>query len=142
MWKQLFQGFNLIHGVLLILAAGASFRFWARTRFWFPRYIHVLAGIGFAVSVWVMSAMPADAPANKDGPVARLLVVLALPAIIYFFFIVYGGPRAAYYSSLRGAAPCPFCQSPVRTLPDGVNSPKGSPSFAEPACPQCGRDLT
>jgi hypothetical protein len=142
MWKHLFDGFNFIHGILLVLAALASFRFWARIRFWFPKYIHVLAAIGFAVSIWAISAMPADAPANKEGPVVRILIALALPAIIYFFFIVYGGPRAAFYSSFRASAPCPFCQCPVRTLPDDVNSPNASPQFAEPVCPACGRELT
>jgi hypothetical protein len=138
---HLFDGFKLIHGVLLVLAAVASFKFWARTRCRFPKYIHVLAAIGFAVSIWALSAMPADAPANKNGPLVRLLLALALPAIIYFFFIVYGGPRAAFYSSFGDAAPCPFCQTPVRTLPEDVNSPKASPHFAEPVCPKCGREL-
>lgn len=141
MWKRLFQGFSLIHGILLVLAAGASFRFWARTRYRFPKYIHVLAAIGFTVSIWAISAMPADAPANKYGPVGRLLIALALPAIIYVFFIVYGGPRASFYSSFSDAAPCPFCRAPVRTLPEDVNTPKASPQFAERVCPACGREL-
>jgi hypothetical protein len=76
MWRHLFDGFNLIHGVLLVLAAVASFRFWVRTRFWFPRYIHVLAPIGFAISIWVASAMPTDAPAGKAGLIGRILVAL------------------------------------------------------------------
>jgi hypothetical protein len=141
MWKRLFQGSSLIHGILLFLAAVASFRFWARTRYRFPKYIHVLAAIGFAVSIWAISAMPAEAPANKYGPVGRLLIALALPAIIYVFFIVYGGPRASFYSSLHDAAPCPFCQAPVRTLPEDVNSLKASSHFAELLCPTCGREL-
>jgi hypothetical protein len=141
MWKHLFAGFNLIHGILLVLAAVASFKFWARIRFWIPKYIHVLAAIGFAVSVWALSAMPADAPAARDGPVVRLIIALALPAIIYVFFIVYGGPRAAFYSSSREVAPCPFCQWPIRTLPKDISNPKASPQFAEPTCPACGRDL-
>ena len=141
MWEHLFEGFSLIHGIVLIIAALASFRFLVRTRFWFPKYIHVLAAIGFAVSIWAVAAMPPDAPANKNGPVVRLLIAFVLPAIIYVFFIVYGGPRAAFYSSFKSAAPCPFCQSPVRTLPEDVNNPKPSAQFAESVCPQCGRDL-
>jgi|CZKS01.1.fsa_nt_gi hypothetical protein len=142
MWKHLFSGFNWIHATLLFLAAAASFRFLVRIRFWFPKYIHVLAAIGLAISIWALSAMPADAPANKDGPVVRLLIALALPAIIYVFFIVYGGPRAAFYSSFRDSAPCPFCKCPVRTLPDDIDSPKASPQFAEKMCPACDRELT
>jgi hypothetical protein len=142
MWKHLFEGFRLVHAILLILAGIASFRFWVRTRFWFPKYIHVLAALGFAVSIWAIASMPPDAPANKYGPLVRLLLALALPAIIYTFFVVYGGPRAAFYSSFRNATSCPFCQSPVRTLPRDVNNPKASPDFAEAVCPKCGRDLT
>lgn len=141
MWKHLFDGFNLIHAIFLLLAAAASFKFWVRIRFWFPRYIHVLAAIGFAVSIWVASALPTDAPASKAGPVGRILIALALPAIIYFFFIVYGGPRAAFYSSSRDSAPCPFCQNPVPTFPNDANNPTASPRFAEPMCPACGRDF-
>jgi len=141
MWKHFFDGFRVIHGILLILAAGASFRFWARTRFRFPKYIHVLAAIGFVVSLLAISAMPPDAPANKDGPVVKLLIALALPVVIYVFFIVYGGPRAAFCSRFGNVAPCPFCQSPVRILPDDSNNPKASPRFAESACPECGREL-
>jgi hypothetical protein len=141
MWRRLFEGFNLIHAVLLGLAAVASFRFWIRTRFRFPRYIHVLAAIGFAISIWVAYSIPADAPAGKAGLAGRILVALALPAIIYFFFIVYGGPRAAFYSSSKDSAPRPFCQSLVPTLPNDGNSPTAAPRFAEPMCRACGREF-
>jgi len=106
MREYLFGSFKLIHVALLVLGATASFRFLARTRFRLPKYVHVLALIGFAVSLLAISAMPPDAPANKDGPVVKLLIALALPAVIYAFFIVYGGPRAAFYSS-PGDSPLP-----------------------------------
>jgi hypothetical protein len=141
MWRHLFDDFNLIHGVLLVLAAAASFRFWARIRFSVPGYIHVLALIGFTVSILAAAAMPPDAPASKGGPVGRLLVVLALPAIIYLFFIVYSGPRAAFDNSFKDSAPCPFCQASVRALRDDAKRAKASPRFAEPVCPSCGREL-
>jgi hypothetical protein len=83
MWKHFFDGFNLIHAALLVLAAAASFRFWVRIRFWLPRYIHVMAAIGFAISIWVASALPADAPASKAGPVGRILIALAHLFFLY-----------------------------------------------------------
>ncbi len=141
MWKHFFDGFNLIHAALLVLAAAASFRFWVRIRFWLPRYIHAMAAIGFAISIWVASALPADAPARKAGSVGRILIALALPAIIYFFFIAYGGPWAAFHSSSRHSAPCPFCQSPVRTVPNNAENPTVSPRFADSFCPSCGREF-
>jgi hypothetical protein len=141
MLEHLFDGFKLIHAVLLVSAAVASFRFWVRTRFWFPRYVHVLAAIGFAVMLMVFWAMPEES--RKNTSAARLLVAaLVLPAIVYFFFVVYGGPRAAFYGSFKDSAPCPFCQSPVRTLPNQVDNQPGAPKFAEPACPACGHELT
>ena len=140
MWGHLLDSFKLIHGVLLVLAAVASFKFWVRTRFWFPRYVHALAAIGFAAMLMVYWATPEDLRKGTSG--ARLLVVaLALPAIVYFFFVVYGGPRAAFYSSLKDSAPCPFCQSPVRTLPNQGDNQQTAPKFAEPTCPACGHEL-
>jgi hypothetical protein len=72
MWKHLFDGFNLIHGILLVLAAAASFRFWARNRFWFPKYVHVLALIGFAAMLPVFWAMPEDL--RKSTSAGHLLI--------------------------------------------------------------------
>jgi hypothetical protein len=141
MWKHFFDGFSLIHGILLLLAAIASFKFWIRIRFRLPMYIHVIAAIAFAFTYLIYSAMPPDAPANKFSSIHRFLIALILPAIAYFFFVVYGGPRAAYYSRFNSVALCPFCQSPVRTLPEDISSPTASPHYAEPTCAECGREL-
>lgn len=140
MWKHFFDGFNLIHGILLAIAAVASFRFWARTRFRFPTYVHVLAVIGSIAILTVFWAEPEELR-EKISVVRMLVGALIGPALVYFFFIVYGGPRAAFYSRFSDSAPCPFCQSPVRVLPEDPRNPKASPQFAEPACPECGREL-
>jgi len=86
-----FRGFQLLHGVLLALAAVGFFIFWARTRFWLPKYAHILAGIGLAVGIWCVSTVTDDAPISKKGPAVKLLFALAVPAIVYFFFEKWSG---------------------------------------------------
>jgi hypothetical protein len=49
MWKGVVNGFRFLEGILLILGAVGFLTFWARTRFWLPKYIHVLAAIGLIV---------------------------------------------------------------------------------------------
>src|SRR5258708_15930776 len=46
MWKGVFNSFRFFEGALLIVGAVGFLTFWARTRFWLPKYIHVLAAIG------------------------------------------------------------------------------------------------
>jgi hypothetical protein len=71
---------------LLAIAAIGFIEFWRRTRFWLPKYTQLLAAIGFIVMLRVLSLAPWDAPVNKLGPGSRLLLSLALPAIVYSFF--------------------------------------------------------
>lgn len=52
---NLFKGFQFLHAVLLVLSAAGFFIFWARTRFWLPKYAHVLAAIGLLVGIWCVS---------------------------------------------------------------------------------------
>jgi hypothetical protein len=80
---HLFKGFQFFHAVLLVLSAVAFFIFWVRTRFWLPKYAHLLAAIGLLVGVWSISITPEDAPINKHGPVAKFLFALVLPAMVY-----------------------------------------------------------
>lgn len=100
---QLFRGFQFLHAVLLFLCAVGFFIFWARTRFWLPKYAHILAAVGLAVGVWCVSNVPPDAPINKKGPTAKSLLALAVPAIVYFFFVFYGGQKAAFRRKPRTA---------------------------------------
>jgi hypothetical protein len=93
---NLFKGFQLLHGVLLLISAVGFFIFWARTRFWLPKYAHVLAAIGLVVGVWCASNVPSDAPLSKYGPAAKFLFALIVPAMAYFFFVFYGGQKAAH----------------------------------------------
>jgi hypothetical protein len=48
------------------------------------------------VGVWCVSITPEDAPINKHGPIAKFLLALAVPAIVYFFFVFYGGQREGF----------------------------------------------
>jgi hypothetical protein len=96
MLRQLFAGFAFWHGVLLAISAVGFFIFWARTRFWLPKYVHILAAIGLVVGVWCAFNIPGGALINKGGPTAKFPLALSVPAIVYFFFVVYGGQRAAF----------------------------------------------
>lgn len=104
MLEQFFKGFQLIHFVFLAIAAVGFFIFWTRTRFWLPMYAHVLAAIGLLVGIWCASSVPNDAPISKEGWIAKLLLALALPAMVYFFFVFYGGQKAAFRHKPKSAA--------------------------------------
>jgi hypothetical protein len=103
MLRQFITRFQLLHGVVAALGAIGFFIFWARTRFWLPKYAHLLAAVGLVVGVWCVSNVPADAPINKAGGTAKLLLALALPAMVYFFFVFYGGQKAAFRRKERTA---------------------------------------
>jgi hypothetical protein len=103
MLRQFFPGIQVLHVVLAVLGAIGFFIFWARTRFWLPRYAHVLAIIGLIVGLWCVCNVPAAAPINKAGWTAKLLLALALPAMVYFFFVFYGGQKAAFRQKKRTA---------------------------------------
>lgn len=68
-----------------------------------PKYAHILAAIGLVVGVWCVSNVPGDAPINKEGPIAKFLLALAVPLIVYFFFVFYGGQRAAFQHKQKTA---------------------------------------
>jgi hypothetical protein len=140
LWNM-FQGFQIVHEVLLILAAVGFFMFWARKRFWLPKYVHVLAAIGLAVGLWCEANAPANAPINNQGPIAKLLLVLALPAMVYFFFVFHGGQFAAFDRRFGASVPCPYCKRPVAAFRDGDCARDGELSYAERQCPHCGQTL-
>jgi len=141
MWKDVFSGFRFLEGILLILGAVGFLTFWIRSRFWLPKYIHVLAAIGLIVGVLSVWASPSDAPIKRHGLIACVLLALVLPAMIYAYFILHGGQRVAFNRSFSKSAPCPFCRNPVRTLSYDV---QGAPTtqFAESVCPHCSHTLS
>jgi hypothetical protein len=67
MWKDVFSGFRFLEGILLILGAVGFLTFWIRSRFWLPKYIHVLAAIGLIVGVLSVWASPQTHRSNDTG---------------------------------------------------------------------------
>jgi hypothetical protein len=65
--------------------------------FGFPN-THILAAMSLAVALGLFSVSnpPVDAPINRGGQITKFLFVLTFPAIVYFFFVFYGGQRAAF----------------------------------------------
>jgi len=59
MLAHFFQGFRILHGILLALGAVSLFALWYRTRFWLPVYAHVLAVIGLIVGFFPLKALRA-----------------------------------------------------------------------------------
>jgi len=135
------NGLSILAGVFLILTAIRSFPFWVRTRFWLPKYVHLIAAIGGGVGLWCLANVPDDAPLSKESPVAKLLFVLALPAIIYFIFLLYGGQRAAYLRHFEKAVSCPHCKLPVPARHNTDSAPDLKLPDVRGHCPHCGQSL-
>ena len=143
MLKHWFESYQFVHGLLAILAAIAFFRLWKLTRFWLPKYVHVLAAIGFVVGVaivWLISQAPRlpdpHGPSTRTQHITLLLLPLMFPAMVYFFFVFYGGQHAALSSRL-GSSPCPFCGTPLPAL----RASGSSICFVESACTACWHPL-
>lgn len=136
MFGQLFKGFQFVHGVLLALSAVSFFVFWWRTRLWLPKYAHVLAAVGLLVGLWCAYSVPADAPISRDGPAAKLLLALAVPAMVYFFFVFYGGQRSAFKRRFERSAQCPQCGEEVTVLQNWKATP-----YDVQRCAHCGQPL-
>jgi hypothetical protein len=141
MFGQFFRGFELLHGVLLALSAGGFFTFWARRRFWLPKYVHFLAAIGLLDGFWCVTNVSEDAPINKEGPIAKFLLALIVPAMVYFFFVFYGGQTSAFKRRFATSTLCPACGSPAKTLQSGSGAANPSPSSIQHQCPHCGQIL-
>jgi branched-subunit amino acid ABC-type transport system permease component len=135
------QLFRLSHGVLLALSAIGFFVFWARTRFWLPTYVHILAAISFIVGLWCVANLPTDAPIDREGPIAQLLLAFIMPTIVYVVFVLYGGQRAAFKRRFERSTPCPYCKLPVAAVQIGGATPDPIISYAQQQCPHCGQSL-
>lgn len=131
MW-QFGETIYAFYVLALLLLAIVCFRFWVKTRFWFPRYVHYLAIISLILGAWVVWTTPEDAPINQEPwrDAKKLGIVFAMPAMVYFFFVFYGGQRAAYLRMQpEQTKQCPHCES--------ANIPSASSH-----CPNCGKALT
>ena len=140
MWKGALGSFRAVEIILLLLGAAGFVKFWARTGFWLPRYLHILAGLGLVIGVWCVWASPSTAPIKKAGEIPGLLLALAIPVFIYLFFVLHGGQLSAFNRSSSKLVPCPTCQKPVRVL-TSAQGITGASRFAQQQCPHCGNAL-
>jgi hypothetical protein len=138
-WK-VFHGVQVLHLVLAISAAVGFFVFWARTRFWLPKYVHFLALIALALGLWCVANVPGDAPISGYDPITKVLMALVLPAMVYFFFVFYGGQSAAFRRTHRIPVPCPYCKRQVTAFRD-ESGDTVKVVFEVPRCPHCGQGL-
>jgi hypothetical protein len=137
---EMFQGLHFLHVLYLIAVASGFYLFWARTRFWLPTYAHVLAGIALVLSIWMMATISDDAPVSKQGPVAKVLLTLALPTMVYFFFVFYGGQHAAYESRFP-ILTCPHCQQTVAVDRCQNGRTDGKNPCLKRYCANCGQNI-
>jgi hypothetical protein len=122
---------HALHVLLVVLAAVGFFHFWARTRFWVPRYVHYLAGLALVLSLAALALMPPQAPIHRSafGGIKKALFVLIMPALVYVVFIAYGGQKVAYERThRRRLVSCPYCRD-AEVLPGSQ-------------CPKCGQTVT
>jgi hypothetical protein len=112
MGKEVFNDFHFLEGILLISGAVGCLTFCARTHFWLPKHIHVLAAIDLIVGALSVWASPADAPIKQHGLIACVLLALALPAMIYAYFILHGGQRVGVRPLFVTVCPMPILPKP------------------------------
>ena len=130
-FRWLLDGLWVIDTLVLVVVAGGLFRFWARSRFWLPAYAHVLAGIGLVVGLACMWTSPDDAPVSHWDAPTRVLAALVVPAMVYFFFVFYGGQRAAFEAraDLQRCARCGYVPNDVTGTRQRIN---------DGSCARCG----
>ena len=126
MWEWL-KAAQIVHAVVLAVAAVGAFRFAIRTRFWLPRYVHNLAAFALVLGLACLTLLPPDAPIHRSdwGGLKKALMALIFPGLVYLVFVVLGGQRVAYERSHRATRRCPSC-----------GQPNLGPSQR---CPSCGR---
>jgi hypothetical protein len=121
---------QLLHAALAILAAIGFFRFWVRTRFWFPRYVHWMAVLALGIGWGLLRLTPQDTPLNRGGWIGlkKAAIVLLFPGIVYVAFVFYGGQRSAFEARRRqGVVRCAYCRD--------------SAGLPGDACPKCGQTI-
>lgn len=77
---------------LLFFVSLANFILWRKYKYWVPRYVHILALVALLTICWLNWLW---IQAGGFLTVRRVIIILFFPAIVYFFFVGYGGIRAA-----------------------------------------------
>jgi hypothetical protein len=55
-----------------------------------------IAAYRAAVGLWCVANISEGAAINKKGPIAKSLLMLVVPAMVYLFFVFYGGQTTAF----------------------------------------------
>src|SRR4051794_8752240 len=87
-------------------------RYWIRSRFWVPKYVHVMAAIALLIGLASLGSIPPEAPINRGASpfLNKVLAVLMFPALVYGAFVFYGGQHAAF-DGREDRIPCPSCRA-------------------------------
>lgn len=103
--------YTLIHGGAFIFCGIAFFIFAFRTRFWFPKYIHIMALLSLILGIAMMQMLSDDAPIVKEwGEFALVFILFLPPIIVYFAFVFFGGQHKTYNNrDIEEVYICPFC---------------------------------
>jgi hypothetical protein len=93
-----FRAAYAIHVLLAVLGAIGFFRYWGKTHFWLPRYVHYLAALALAVGIWCAASAPPNAPISQGDwtGLKKALIALSVPTLVYLFFVFHGGQWAAH----------------------------------------------
>jgi hypothetical protein len=137
MVRSILHGVQAVHLVLFLAGAVGYVVFWVRTELWLPKYIHFFAIASAVIMIWFETHAATDSPISHANWAIKFLFVLSLPAIVYAFFLFYGGQHAAFK---RSFITCGFCKE--RVAISGIipieNSRDDSLSGR---CPHCGQEL-
>ena len=101
MVQSLIETLGIAHGIAAAIAAVTYFAVWKRSRFWLPRYVHFLAAVGLLIGFGIVATTSPDAPVARWGIAGQLFALLVCPALVYLFFVFYGGQAAALDSRDR-----------------------------------------
>ncbi len=103
--------YTLLNGGFFIVCGIAFFIFAFRTRFWLPKYVHIMAILSLFLGLALMYMLPEDAPIRREWREYALIFTLFLPpTIVYFVFISFGGQHTSYNDrNIEETYVCPFC---------------------------------
>jgi predicted ferric reductase len=82
-----------ILGAIKLVMGIFSLWAWYKIGFKCPRYIHILAVIGFLVGIGMTLITPKNAPANDTWGLGKWWTPVIFSGIVYFLFGFFGGAK-------------------------------------------------